>query len=118
MVAWPLRERITDDRTAGEFRQDQSLLERPVPVAQGLGRQPPPVLDHVELVLAIVAELVGNPAGHGHAVIRAQQALQPERLFAYVVAAGLLGITLNGLLRTAVARLLPVPTEGEGVAPW
>ncbi len=70
------------------------------------------------LVLAIVAELVGNPAGLGHAIIRAQQALQPERLFAYVVAAGLLGITLNGVLRTAVAHVLPVAAEGEGGAPW
>ena len=37
------------------------------------------------LVLAIVAEMVGNPAGLGYAVVREQQAMRPELVFAYVV---------------------------------
>lgn len=67
------------------------------------------------LVLAVVAEMVGNPAGLGHALVRAQQALQPEKMFAYVVSAGLLGVVLNSTFRSATSRLLP-PTRGrEGV---
>jgi ABC-type nitrate/sulfonate/bicarbonate transport system permease component len=56
------------------------------------------------LVLAIVAEIVGNPAGLGNGLISARQALQPELMFVYVVAAGLLGVVLNAALG-AVARL-------------
>jgi sulfonate transport system permease protein len=59
------------------------------------------------LVLAIVAEMVGNPAGLGYAVVREQQAMRPELVFAYVVAIGALGVILNALLTGAVARLFP-----------
>jgi ABC-type nitrate/sulfonate/bicarbonate transport system permease component len=59
------------------------------------------------LVLAIVAEMVGNPAGLGYAVVREQQAMRPELVFAYVVAIGALGVVLNALLTGAVARLFP-----------
>jgi sulfonate transport system permease protein len=59
------------------------------------------------LVLAIVAEMVGNPAGLGYAVVREQQAMRPELVFAYVVAIGALGVILNAALTGAVARLFP-----------
>jgi sulfonate transport system permease protein len=59
------------------------------------------------LVLAIVAEMVGNPAGLGYAVVREQQAMRPELVFAYVVAIGALGVMLNAVLTGAVARLFP-----------
>ena len=59
------------------------------------------------LVLAIVAEMVGNPAGLGYAVVREQQAMRPELVFAYVVAIGALGVILNEVLTGAVARLFP-----------
>ncbi len=59
------------------------------------------------LVLAIVAEMVGNPNGLGYAVVREQQALQPDRMFAYVMAIGVLGVVLNAILTGAVARLFP-----------
>jgi ABC-type nitrate/sulfonate/bicarbonate transport system permease component len=59
------------------------------------------------LVLAVVAEMVGNPAGLGYAVVREQQAMRPEPVFAYVVAIGALGIVLNALLTGAVALLFP-----------
>jgi ABC-type nitrate/sulfonate/bicarbonate transport system permease component len=59
------------------------------------------------LVLAIVAEMVGNPAGLGYAVVREQQAMRPELVFAYVVAIGALGVILNAVLTGAVARLFP-----------
>jgi ABC-type nitrate/sulfonate/bicarbonate transport system permease component len=59
------------------------------------------------LVLAIVAEMVGNPAGLGYAVVREQQAMRPELVFAYVVAIGALGVILNAVLTGAVAHLFP-----------
>jgi ABC-type nitrate/sulfonate/bicarbonate transport system permease component len=59
------------------------------------------------LVLAVVAEMVGNPAGLGYAVVREQQAMRPDLVFAYVVAIGALGVVLNAALTGAVACLFP-----------
>jgi sulfonate transport system permease protein len=59
------------------------------------------------LVLAIVAEMVGNPDGLGYAVVREQQAMRPELVFAYVVVIGTLGVILNAALTGAVAVLFP-----------
>ena len=61
----------------------------------------------LSLVLAVVAEMIGNPSGLGNALVRAQQALQPEQMFAYVVTIGVLGIVLNAALRFASARAFP-----------
>lgn len=60
----------------------------------------------LSLVLAVVAEMIGNPAGLGDALVRAQQALQPAQMFAYVLTIGLLGVGLNAALGLASARLL------------
>jgi len=59
----------------------------------------------ISLVLTLVAEMVGNPAGLGFALIRAGQAPQPEQMFAYIVAIGLSGIVLNSVLQVG-ARVL------------
>jgi ABC-type nitrate/sulfonate/bicarbonate transport system permease component len=59
------------------------------------------------LVLAVVAEMVGNPAGLGYAVVREQQALQPEKMFANVLVIGVIGIILNAALVAAVAAFFP-----------
>ncbi len=59
------------------------------------------------LVLAVVAEMVGNPSGLGNALIRAQRALQPAEMFAYVLATGLLGVALNATFRFASSRVVP-----------
>ncbi|MCC6777609.1 MAG: ABC transporter permease [Hyphomicrobiales bacterium] len=64
------------------------------------------------LVLAVVAEMVGNPAGLGYAVIREQQAMRPELVFAYVVAIGILGMLLNAALAGAAYRLFPAAISG------
>ena len=68
----------------------------------------------LSLVLAVVAEMIGNPAGLGNAVVRAQQALQPEQMFAYVVTIGVLGVLLNTGLRYASARAFPALAAGRG----
>ena len=61
----------------------------------------------LSLVLAVVGEMIGNPSGLGDALVKAQQALQPEEMFAYVFVIGLLGVGLNAALRYASVRLLP-----------
>ena len=66
----------------------------------------------LSLVLAVVAEMIGNPSGLGHALVRAQQALQPEQMFAYVMIIGLLGVGLNAALRYVSARALPIVAAG------
>ena len=59
------------------------------------------------LVMAVIAEMVGNPAGLGYAVIREQQAMQPSFMFAYVFLIGIIGIALNALVVGACRVLLP-----------
>jgi ABC-type nitrate/sulfonate/bicarbonate transport system permease component len=59
----------------------------------------------IALVLTLVAEMVGNPAGLGFALIQTAQALRPEQMFAYIIAIGLIGIVLNSVLQWG-ARLL------------
>ncbi len=61
----------------------------------------------LSLVLAVVAEMIGNPSGLGNALVSAQHALQPEEMFAYVFAIGVLGIALNAAFGYAAARLMP-----------
>jgi ABC-type nitrate/sulfonate/bicarbonate transport system permease component len=50
------------------------------------------------LVMAIIAEMLANPHGLGYAVVSELQAMQPQRMFAYVFFIGLLAIALNGAL--------------------
>ncbi|WP_159001094.1 ABC transporter permease [Streptomyces sp. SBT349] len=52
----------------------------------------------ISLILTLVAEMVGNPAGLGFALIQKGQSLQPEQMFAYVVVIGISGIVLNAAL--------------------
>jgi ABC-type nitrate/sulfonate/bicarbonate transport system permease component len=55
--------------------------------------------------LAIVAEIVGNPAGIGYALVNAQQQLRPDVMFAYILLTGALGLALNAVI-TLIFRLL------------
>lgn len=57
------------------------------------------------LVLTLVAEMVGNPAGVGYLLVDKAQALQPGQMFAGVFVIGVAGIVLNALL-IGIARLL------------
>lgn len=70
----------------------------------------------LSLVLAVVAEMIGNPRGLGNALVRAQQALQPEQMFAYVVTIGVLGVVLNTGLRYLSTRAFPALAAGGDVA--
>jgi sulfonate transport system permease protein len=59
------------------------------------------------LVLAVVAEMIGNPEGIGYAVVREAQALHPDLMFAYVLIAGMLGVLLNAGLVWLGRLMLP-----------
>jgi len=58
------------------------------------------------LVMAIIAEMLGNPHGLGYAVVSELQAMQPERMFVYVLLIGVLGLLLNWLLVALSRRML------------
>ncbi|MGP0090071.1 MAG: ABC transporter permease [Xanthobacteraceae bacterium] len=70
----------------------------------------------IALVLAIVAEMIGNPHGVGYAVVREAQALQPDLMFAYVFITGLLGILLNAALLALSRVVLPGEFRRPAVA--
>ena len=55
--------------------------------------------------LAVVAEMVGNPAGLGFGLVFSQQAIQAAHAFAYLVVIGILGWGLNALFVFVTARL-------------
>jgi ABC-type nitrate/sulfonate/bicarbonate transport system permease component len=59
------------------------------------------------LVMAVVAEMVGNPEGLGYALVREQQALHPDLMFGYVLVIGVVGMVLNGLLVLGSRFALP-----------
>lgn len=59
------------------------------------------------LVLAVVAEMIGNPEGLGYAVVREAQALHPDLMFAYVLITGMLGVVLNAGLVWLGRLMLP-----------
>jgi len=58
------------------------------------------------LVMAIIAEMLGNPHGLGYAVVSELQAMQPERMFVYVLLIGFLGLALNAVLVVASRWML------------
>lgn len=59
------------------------------------------------LIMAIVAEIVGNPEGLGYGIVREQQALHPEFMFAYITVVGLLGLVLNAGVLALTTSLWP-----------
>lgn len=59
------------------------------------------------LVVSVVAEMVGNPAGLGWGLVSAQEAMRASETFAYLAAIGLLGVCANQALDLAIRRLLP-----------
>ena len=63
------------------------------------------------LVLTVVAEMIGNPAGLGYQLSFLLQALRTADVFVYIVAIGILGLLFNGVL-LLVARLVPASAQG------
>jgi len=63
------------------------------------------------LVMAIVAEIVGNPAGLGYGIVREQQAMNPDLMFAYIAVVGVLGIILNAGVLALTTALWPASSR-------
>lgn len=59
------------------------------------------------LVMAIIAEMIGNPHGLGYAIVREELAFQPSNMFAYIIVVGALGIALNAALVELSRRAMP-----------
>ncbi|MEU1303684.1 ABC transporter permease [Streptomyces shenzhenensis] len=63
------------------------------------------------LVLAIVTEMIGNPAGLGNAINTARNALKPELTFCYILVVGVTAVALNGVFN-ALSRVI-APSGGR-----
>ena len=61
----------------------------------------------LSLVLVVVTEMVGNPAGLGYALVSTQQALQPDQMWAYLILIGVLGVAMQSLLALGSRHVLP-----------
>lgn len=59
----------------------------------------------LSVALAVVAEMVGNPAGLGFGIVQSQQAIQPAEAFSYLVVIGFLGWGLNAIFVLVVRRV-------------
>jgi len=65
------------------------------------------------LALAIVAEMIGNPAGIGYQLIQMQLGLRPDAMFGYVIVIGFIGLALNALIQAA-APFVPGAVRRSG----
>ena len=63
----------------------------------------------VALIVAVTVEIAVNPQGLGHAIMTAQQALQPALMLAYLIWIGLIGFALNRSLIVLEAWLFGAP---------
>jgi ABC-type nitrate/sulfonate/bicarbonate transport system permease component len=61
----------------------------------------------VALVVAVTVEIVINPQGIGYALMRSQEQLRPDLMYAMIFAVGFLGWGLNALMVRLERRLSP-----------
>lgn len=61
----------------------------------------------VAMILVIITEMVGIPYGLGYAVVRSQESLRADWMWAYVFTIGLVGVILNALIVYGMKALLP-----------
>ncbi|MGA7805217.1 ABC transporter permease [Bradyrhizobium sp.] len=59
----------------------------------------------VALIVSVTVEIAANPIGLGHAIMLAQQSLQPGAMLALLVWIGVVGVAINSLLVFLQARL-------------
>jgi hypothetical protein len=59
------------------------------------------------VVMAVVAEMIGNPEGLGYAIVREQQAMNPNDMFAYIFTVGCVGVCINYVLSQLAIFILP-----------
>jgi len=58
----------------------------------------------VALVVAVTVEITANPIGLGYALIVAQESMNPDRMFVFLLWIGFLGWLVNAVLARAQAR--------------
>lgn len=68
------------------------------------------------LVVAVTVEIAANPQGLGLGLMRAQEELQPGRMFAFLIWLGVLGWAINYFLVEIEARLFAHRTPHGGSA--
>jgi ABC-type nitrate/sulfonate/bicarbonate transport system permease component len=59
----------------------------------------------VSLIVAVTVEITTNPLGLGYGLMMAQSALDPARMFAFLLWLGVVGWSVNALLLAAQRRL-------------
>jgi ABC-type nitrate/sulfonate/bicarbonate transport system permease component len=59
----------------------------------------------VAMIVSVTVEIAANPIGLGHAIMMAQQSLQPALMLALLVWIGVVGVAINSLLIFLQARL-------------
>lgn len=57
------------------------------------------------LILAVAAEMIGNPAGLGAGIVFAQESFRAADTFVYLIAIGLIGVSLNALFKVLTTRV-------------
>jgi NitT/TauT family transport system permease protein len=68
------------------------------------------------ITLAVVGELLINPAGVGFALLQAQQRIQPSTMYVYVISIGILGYLLNASLLGVARMVLPQAARGGALS--
>jgi NitT/TauT family transport system permease protein len=59
----------------------------------------------IALIVSVTVEIAANPIGLGHAIMMAQQSLQPAAMLALLVWIGVVGVAINSLLVFLQGRL-------------
>jgi NitT/TauT family transport system permease protein len=59
----------------------------------------------IAMIVSVTVEIAANPIGLGHAIMMAQQSLQPALMLAMLVWIGVVGVAINSLLIFLQARL-------------
>jgi ABC-type nitrate/sulfonate/bicarbonate transport system permease component len=59
----------------------------------------------IALIVSVTVEIAANPIGLGHAIMMAQQSLQPALMLAMLVWIGVVGFAMNGVLIFLQQRL-------------
>lgn len=90
-----LDERLTQIARGLEFSLVQRVIKFILPATIGRIWVGVRIAAGIALIVAVTVEIVVNPRGLGYAMIFAQQMLEVDRVYAYVVWTGVLGWLLN-----------------------
>lgn len=68
----------------------------------------------ISLVVAIVAEMIGNPIGLGYQMVREELDVQPALMFGYLLVIGVVGVVINAGFRLLLQWAAPGVTAISG----